>query len=211
VADAQVSGTSATVAFGSSAADLDHLVCSLDGGAPATCTSPYAVNGLAPGAHTLTVHGVDKLGNVGANAAKAFTIASPTTSGGTSGGTTGTTQQSGTLNTAADKTKPKVSVVAKSLKASKKGAVSFTVGCPATEQSCKITLKLKNGKKIAASKTVNVKGGKSKTVTLTLDTATRKLLAKRHTLKVSTVVTAVDAAGNKRTTTKQATLRRAAG
>ena len=89
--------------------------------------------------------------------------------------------------------------------------MSFTVGCPATEQSCKITLKLKNGKKIAASKTVNVKGGKSKTVTLTLDTATRKLLAKRHTLKVSTVVTAVDAAGNKRTTTKQATLRRAAG
>jgi hypothetical protein len=85
------------------------------------------------------------------------------------------------------------------------------VGCPATEQSCKITLKLKNGKKIAASRTVNVMGGKSKTVTLTLDKATKKLLAKRHTLKVSTVVTAVDAAGNKRTTTKQATLRRAAG
>jgi uncharacterized cupredoxin-like copper-binding protein len=209
MADAQVSGTSATVAFGSSAADLDRFECSLDGGAPATCTSPYAVNGLAPGAHTVTVRGVDKLGNVGPNAAKTFTIASPVTSG----GTTGTTQQSGTgsSTTAADKTKPKVSVVAKSLKASKKGAVSFTVGCPATEQSCKFTLKLKNGKKIAASKTVNVKGGKSKTVTLTLDKATRKLLAKRHTLKVSTVVTAVDAAGNKRTTTKQATLRRAAG
>ena len=128
--------------------------------------------------------------------------------GGQAGGTggTSTTQQSGTtVNSAADKSKPKVSVVAKSLKASKKGAVSFTVGCPATEQSCKITLKLKNGKKIAASRTVNVKGGKSKTVTLTLDKATKKLLAKRHSLKVSTVVTAVDAAGNKRTTTKQAT------
>jgi hypothetical protein len=133
--------------------------------------------------------------------------------GGQTGGTTTTQQQSGGSSSVGtvDKTKPKVSVVAKSLKASKKGAVSFTVGCPATEQSCKITLKLKNGKKIAASKTVNVKGGKSKTVTLTLDKATRRLLAKRHTLKVSTVVTAVDAAGNKRTTTKQATLRRAAG
>ena len=71
-------------------------------------------------------------------------------------------------------------------------------------------MRLKNGKKTAASKTVNVTGGKSKTVTLTLDKATKKLLAKRHTLKVSTVVIAVDAAGNKRTTTKQATLRRAA-
>jgi hypothetical protein len=154
-----------------------------------------------------------------------YTVPDPPASGGgtggggtsgtqqqSSGGATGTTQQSGTGSsaTATDKTKPKVSVVAKSLKASKKGAVSFTVGCPATEQSCKITVRLKNGKKTAASKTVNVKGGKSKTVTLTLDTATRKLLAKRHTLKVSTVVIAVDAAGNKRTTTKQATLRRAA-
>jgi hypothetical protein len=134
-------------------------------------------------------------------------------SGGQTGGTSTTQNSSGGGGTVAavDKTKPKVSVVAKSLKASKKGAVSFTVGCPATEQSCKITLKLKNGKKIAASKTVNVKGGKSKTVTLTLDKATKRLLAKRHTLRVSTVVTAVDAAGNKRTTTKQATLRRAAG
>jgi hypothetical protein len=207
--DPQVSGTSASIAFSSTAPDLAGFQCSLDGGAPATCTSPYAVNGLAPGAHTVTVHGVDKLGNAGPNVAKTFTIASPATSGG--GGATGTTQQSGTgSSTATDKTKPKVSVVAKSLKASKKGAVSFTVGCPATEQSCKITVRLKNGKKTAASKTVNVKGGKSKTVTLTLDPATRKLLAKRHTLKVSTVVIAVDAAGNKRTTTKQATLRRAA-
>jgi hypothetical protein len=207
-ADAQVSGTSATVAFGSSAADLDRFECSLDGGAPATCTSPHAVHGLGPGAHTLTIHGVDRLGNVGPNVAKTFTIASPVASGGTAG----TTQQSGTgsSTTAVDTTKPKVTVVAKSLKASKKGAVSFTVGCPATEQSCKITVRLKNGKKTAASKTVNVKGGKSKTVTLTLDPATRKLLAKRHTLKVSTVVIAVDAAGNKSTTTKQATLRRAA-
>ena len=192
-----MSGTTATATFSSAAADVARFECSLDGGAFATCQSPKAFGGLAVGSHTISVRAVDKAGNVGSPDAKSFNVAAPATSGGT---TTTTQQQSGGSSSVGtvDKTKPKVSVVAKSLKASKKGAVSFTVGCPATEQSCKITLKLKNGKKIAASKTVNVKGGKSKTVTLTLDKATKKLLAKRHSLKVSTVVTAVDAAGNKR-------------
>ena len=120
----------------------------------------------------------------------AYTVASPPSSGGgtgggvaggTGGGATGgtsTTQQSGTA-TVADKTEPKVTVVAKSLKASKKGAVSFAVGCPATEQSCKITVKLKNGNKTVASKTVNIKGGKTKTVTLQLNKAMRQQLKHR--------------------------------
>jgi hypothetical protein len=131
--------------------------------------------------------------------------------GGQTGGTGGTSQQGGGSSTQpADTTKPKVTLVAKSLKASKKGTVSFTVGCPATEQSCKITLTLKNGTKTVASKTVNVKGGKSKAVTLTLNKATKSLLKKRGSLKVSAVTTATDVAGNTRTTTKAMTLRRAA-
>ena len=96
-----------------------------------------------------------------------------------------------------DKTAPKVSLVAKSLKASKKGAVSFTVGCPATEATCKVTLKLKSGAKTVASKTVTVKGGKTKTVTLQLNKATRQQL-KHRSLKLSSVVTRDDAAGNKK-------------
>ena len=60
-----------------------------------------------------------------------------------------------------------------------------------------------------ASKTVTIKGGKTKTVTLTLNPATRKLLAKRHSLKLSSVVSATDAAGNHRTSTKALTLRSA--
>jgi hypothetical protein len=133
------------------------------------------------------------------------------TAGGQSGGTTtGGTPKPGSSGSAVDKTKPKVTLVAKSLKASKKGTVSFTVGCPATEQSCKITLKLKNGTKTVASKTVNVKGGKSKAVTLTLNKATKSLLKKRSSLKVSAVTTATDVAGNTRTATKAMTLRRAA-
>jgi hypothetical protein len=218
VGDPQVSGTTATVTFSSVAADLDHLECSLDGGAFAECTSPKTFGGLAAGSHTVSVHGIDALGNVGADAAKAFTVAGAQSSGGggqTTGGsgtTTATEQSSGGSSTVAavDKTKPKVTLVAKSLKASNKGTVSFTVGCPATETSCTIKLQLKSGKQSIASKTVTVKGGKTRTVTLTLNAATKKLLKKHSSLKVSTVLTATDAAGNKRITTKQATLRRAA-
>ena len=41
-----------------------------------------------------------------------------------------------------------------------------------------------------------MKGGKTKTVTLTLNQATRKLLGKRDSLKLSSVVSATDRAGN---------------
>ena len=98
-----------------------------------------------------------------------------------------------------------MTLVAKSLKASKKGTVSFTVGCPATEATCQITLRLKNGAKTVASKTVTVKGGKTKTVTLQLNKATRQQL-KHRSLKLSSVLTATDAAGNTKTTSKKVTL-----
>jgi hypothetical protein len=201
----QVSGTTATLAFSSAAADLDHLECSLDGGAFAACTSPKAFSGLAAGSHTASVRGVDKLGNVGSEASRTFTIDNPPVTGGGGGGSTG--QPSGGNSATADKTSPKVSVVARSLRASKRGTVSFRVGCPATETSCKITLLLKSAGKAVARKTVTVKGGKTATVTLLLNKATRQQLIRRSSLKVSTVVTATDAAGNRRTTTKRMTLR----
>ena len=126
----------------------------------------------------------------------------------TSGQATGTTASSGSVATV-DKTAPKVSLVAKSLRASKSGTVSFRVGCPATEQSCTIKLQLKKAGKSAASKTVTVKGGKTVTVTLKLNKATRALL-KHGSVKVSAVMTATDAAGNRKTTTRKLTLRRPA-
>jgi hypothetical protein len=125
-------------------------------------------------------------------------------SGGQTGGSVGS---QGGGNSSADKTKPKVTLVAATLRATRKGAVSFTYGCPSTEKSCTITLKLKSGKKTVASKTFTVKGGKSKAVTLVLSKDARKLLAKRGSLKVSNVVNATDAAGNARTTTKAMTIR----
>jgi hypothetical protein len=206
----QVSGTTATLTFSSAAADLDHFECSLDGGAFAACASPKAFSGLAAGSHTASVRGVDKLGNAGPEVAKPFTVDSPQGGGGGGGGGSGGNQQSGGSSVVADTTAPKVSLVARSLRASKRGTVSFRVGCPATETRCKVQLQLKDGKKVAAKKTVTVNGGKTVTVTLQLTTAARQALAKHGSLKVSTVFTATDAAGNHKTTTRRMTLRRAA-
>jgi len=147
-----------------------------------------------------------------------YDIAAPSTggngggtgsNGGQQGNTGGGSQGGGNSSTSSDKSKPKVTLIAATLRASKKGAVSFTYGCPSTEKSCTITLKLKKGKKTVASKTFTVKGGKSKAVTVVLSKDARKLLAKRGSLKVSAVVKATDAAGNARTTTKAMTIRRA--
>jgi hypothetical protein len=200
IGSVDVSGTSASVSFSSPDSDIKGFECSLDGGAFAACASPKAFTGLAAGAHTVVVRPVDKAGNVGATVSRTFSIASSPSGGGSAGG--GNSQ-----SPSVDKTAPKVTLVAKSLKASKKGAVSFTVGCPATETTCKITLKLKNGAKTVASKTVTVKGGKTKTVTLQLNKATRQQL-KHRSLKLSSVLSATDAAGNKKTTTRKVTLHR---
>ena len=201
IGSADVSGTSASVSFSSPDSDIAGFQCSLDGGAFAACASPKAFTGLAAGAHTVVVRPIDKAGNVGPTVSRTFSIASSQSGGGGGSSAGGGNSQSPNV----DKTAPKVTLVAKSLKASKKGAVSFTVGCPATEATCQITLKLKNGAKTVASKTVTVKGGKTKTVTLQLNKATRQQL-KHRSLKVSSVLTATDAAGNKKTTSKKVTL-----
>jgi hypothetical protein len=143
-----------------------------------------------------------------------YDVLTPSQGGGSNGGSVSGgsgigTQGGGNSSASADKTKPKVTLIAATLRATKKGAVGFTYGCPSSETSCTITLKLKSGKKTVASKTFTVKGGKSKAVTLVLSKDARKLLAKRGSLKVSTVVNATDAAGNARTTTKAMTIRRA--
>jgi hypothetical protein len=196
----QVSGTTANLTFSSADSDTAGFQCSLDSGAFASCTSPKAFTGLAAGSHTANVRAIDKAGNVGAPVSKTFSIASSSSGGATQG-------SSGASGAAADKTSPKVSVVAKSLRASKRGTVSFRVKCPATEKSCKITLKLMNGKKVAAKKTVTVAGGKSATVTLQLAKAIRKQLRSHGSLKMTAVTTASDAAGNKRIAKQSMTLR----
>ena len=211
IADVAVNGTTATVSFSSPAPDLARFECSIDGGAFATCSSPLQLTGLAVGSHTISVRAVDNAGDLGQAGTKTFTVDAPPAGGGGAGGGTGAAQQqpSGGSSSVATvgKTAPKVTVVARSSRVSRKGAISFRVGCPKTETTCKVTLQLKRGSTTAARKTVTVKGGETVTVTLQLTKAARLQLTKHSTLKLSTVVTARDAAGNRKTTTRPLTVR----
>jgi hypothetical protein len=199
----QVNGTTAKITFSSSASDLDGFECSVDGAAYAACMSPKELTGLAVGSHTVFVRAVDKAGNTGTGVSKSFGV-DPPASGGSTNVTSG---GASSAVVAADKTAPKVTVVGKSLRASKHGTVSFRVGCPAGETRCKVTLVLKRGGSVAASKTVTVQGGKTVTVTLQLAKAIRKQLHSHGSLKVTAVITASDAAGNKKTAKQSMTLR----
>ena len=49
--------------------------CSVDGAAFAACTSPLALSGLAPGAHSFSVRGTDAAGNVGAAVTRRWSVA----------------------------------------------------------------------------------------------------------------------------------------
>ncbi len=68
---------SATVSFSSPDADVARFECSIDGGAYVACASPKAYTGLAVGNHSVSVRAVDKVGNTGAPATRAFTITKP--------------------------------------------------------------------------------------------------------------------------------------
>lgn len=57
-----VSMASANIAFTASESEVTY-VCSLDGAAPAPCTSPFIATGLAQGAHSFSVAATDVAGN----------------------------------------------------------------------------------------------------------------------------------------------------
>jgi hypothetical protein len=67
--------TDATVRFSSPDADTASYSCSLDGAAPASCTSPWNTSGLAPGQHRLEVVAIDGVGNADVTpAARPWTV-----------------------------------------------------------------------------------------------------------------------------------------
>jgi hypothetical protein len=195
----QVNGTTATVSFGSSAADVARFDCSLDGGAFAACTSPKQFSGLAAGAHSVAVRAVDRVGNIGNAAGSSFRIESPPSQGGGA--------PAPAPAPAADKTAPKVTLKLLSARVSKSGAASLRVGCPSSETSCKIGVALKLGRSTVAKKTITVTGGKTAKLTLKLSKAARRKLARSGRLTLKAVITATDAAHNTSTATLSLKLR----
>jgi hypothetical protein len=89
--------------------------------------------------------------------------------------------------------------------------VSYKLGCPKTEKSCKITAAItkSNGKKkptaLAKTGKVVIKGGKSKTLTLKLNKTALKLIKSKHKLKTSVRFVGTDAAGNYKTVVQKYT------
>jgi hypothetical protein len=57
------SSATVTVRFSSTSTDVDHYLCSLDGGTAASCSSPKSVTAAAEGLHTYAVAAVDRAGN----------------------------------------------------------------------------------------------------------------------------------------------------
>jgi hypothetical protein len=84
-ADADVTGTDATMRFSSNDAGASYL-CTLDGAGATLCSDPKLYSGLAPGAHVFSVTARDAAGNASAPATFSFTThaapstASPSTS-----------------------------------------------------------------------------------------------------------------------------------
>ena len=122
------------------------------------------------------------------------------------GGTT-PPRSGGGGTTAGDTSKPNVLVLGRSLKVSDSGVAKLRVRCPRAEESCAITVKLKrNGKRIAR-KTLTVPGGSTRTFRLKLSSSAIAKLADLGRIKAKAVITATDAAGTTKTTTRRITLK----
>ena len=92
--------TDATVTFDFSADESATFACSLDGGAFASCTSPFTAGPLANGPHTFGVRATDVAGNQEAAVTRSFTVAPP--AGGTPnpGGASSTSPSASTTTSA---------------------------------------------------------------------------------------------------------------
>ncbi len=113
---------------------------------------------------------------------------------------------------------PEAKIASSSLATSPSGSFTVKVSCPAGETSCAGTITLKTlgavsaaAKKKAvltlASGSFTVAGGTSKSLTLHLSSAAKKLLARSHVLRAKATIVAHDPAGVRRTTTATVTLK----
>jgi hypothetical protein len=112
----------------------------------------------------------------------------------------GSPTRSGSPSGAKDRSAPRVRLARRTLRASKRGIVVLPVRCPRTERRCRIDLRLRRaGKSLARSRFV-VAGGKTARVHLTLPRRALARLVRRGSMRLTVVMKARDAAGNRRTT-----------
>jgi hypothetical protein len=105
---------------------------------------------------------------------------------------------------------PKGGATPRVVRVSRRGVVKLAVRCPWSKRRCRITVRLKTGRKTITRKTVTVKGPKTVKATLRLPKETRLKLARRGTLSMTAVIR-VRAAGAKLTTQVPLELRAPSG
>jgi PKD repeat protein len=172
---------------------------------------------VAPGTGGETTGG----GTTGGGTTGGGTTGGGTTGGGTTGGATtggGTTGGSGTLGNTATKGNPEAKLASSGLSVTPAGGFAVKVTCPAGETSCSGTITLRTlsavsaGKKkkavlTLASGSFTVAGGATKSLTLHLSSAAKKLLARSHVLRAKATIVAHDSTGASRTTAVTVTLK----
>jgi hypothetical protein len=83
---------------------------------------------------------------------------------------------------------------------SRTGTVRLRVSCPRQAGRCRVTLRLTLKRKLAATRTITVIGGRSSSVTLKLSRAARRALARTASLPAVVTAVARDQAGLTKTT-----------
>lgn len=140
------------------------------------------------------------------------------TGSGSGGGSTPTTTSS-VLGTTTAKGNPAAELAGTSLTVSSSGGFPVKVSCPAGETACTGTITLKTLTAVSASKgkkkaimtlatgSFSVAGGATKSLTLRLSAAARKLLAHLHALRARATIAAHDSTGASHTTVATVTLK----
>ena len=114
---------------------------------------------------------------------------------------TGSAGGSGGSGPAGDRTAPRVRITPSRARVSRTGSATLRVACPASERSCRVDLKVLDGRRsVAPRKTLTIAGGKSARVVVRLSRAARRKLAGAGGLRVTAVLAARDQAGNRATT-----------
>lgn len=99
---------------------------------------------------------------------------------------------------AADRRAPAIAVSRKAVRVSRARVAGIRVRCPASEVRCSVRVELKAGRRKLGARRLVIRGGTTRVVRVKLSKKAFALLRKRRTLRAKAIVTATDAAGNRR-------------
>jgi len=99
----------------------------------------------------------------------------------------------------ADTTAPRVTIGPARVRATRSGTVAVRVGCPRGESRCTVRLQVVAGGRTLGTTTASVAGGRIRTLHVRLTRVARRTLQRKRSLRATVIATAVDVAGNRKT------------